>query len=248
MDAPFFYAPPDDIDEDLITLPSNDSKHARTVLRLKKGDLIVVADALGQAYTAGIEKLGLREVTARIVSTHRNLGEPLVRLTLAAGLSTASKFDTLVQKGTEVGVSRFVPLISDKSKVKIEEPKKARAKTSRLERVALAAMKQARRSYRPDIAAPISFAEFVASQPEDDYRMIFHPAAEGVGFSELTIPEDTRRVTIAVGPESGFSSEEVSLAVGAGFHAVSLGDRILRTETAGPVISALLLARLGEFR
>lgn len=248
MEAPFFYAPSDRMADDLIALPSDESKHAATVLRLKKGDLIVVTDGLGQAWTAGIEKMGKKEVTARVISTHRNLGEPMVRLTLAAGLSTAGKFDTLVQRGTEVGVTRFVPLITDKSRVKIEEPKKAQAKSRRLERVALAAMKQARRSYRPDIAEPQSLTDYLAAVPEEDAKLIFHPTAAGVGLSELTLPEDTRRVTVLIGPEAGFSDQEVELAIGAGFQAVSLGDRILRTETAGPVISALILARLGEFR
>lgn len=248
MLLPLFYAPTEDIVKDTIVLPPDESKHAVAVLRLAAGDLVLVTDGLGTAWRGSIVESTARRVTVSVLSQHRNFGEPSVRLTLAAGLSTAAKFDTLVQKGTEVGVSRFVPVITDRSKVKIEDPKKAQSKIARLERVALAAMKQCRRSYRPDIAAPESLTDFLAASDPEAVRLIFHPTADGVGLSGIRIAEGSRRLTVLIGPEAGFSDEEVALARGAGFQPVSLGERILRTETAGPVIAALVLARLGEFR
>ena len=248
MQPPFFFAPPEALSDDIILLPTDESKHAVSVLRLKPGELVLVVDGLGNARRGAIDTLSPKGTTVRVLSQHRNMGEPSVRLTLAAGLSTASKFDVLVQKGTEVGVSRFVPVITDRSKVKIEDPKKARSKVSRLERVALAAMKQCRRSYRPDIAAPITLTDFLAETDPDSANLIFHPSAEGMGLSSLDLPPQLRRLTVLIGPESGFGDQEVALAEGAGFRAVSLGERVLRTETAGPVIAALVLAKLGEYR
>ena len=217
-------------------------------MRLTRGELVLVVDGLGNAWRGSIEAISARSVSVRTLSHHRNFGEPSVRLTLAAGLSTASRFDDLVQKGTEVGVSRFVPVVSDRSKVRMEDPRKAGNKVARLERVALAAMKQCRRSYRPDISSPISLTDFLSETDPDSENLIFHPTAAGTGLSQLEWPADLRRVTILVGPESGFSDQEVALAEGAGFRAISLGDRVLRTETAGPVIAALVLAKLGEYR
>lgn len=248
MLLPLFYAPSENISQTTIVLPPDESKHAVAVLRLAGGDLVLVTDGLGIAWRGSIVESTARRVTVSVLSQHRNFGEPSVRLTLAAGLSTAAKFDTLVQKGTEVGVSRFVPVITDRSKAKIEDPRKAQSKIARLERVALAAMKQCRRSYRPDIAAPESLTDFLAASDPEAVRLIFHPTADGVGLSGIRIPEGSRRLTVLIGPEAGFSDEEVALARGVGFQPVSLGERILRTETAGPVIAALVLARLGEFR
>lgn len=248
MLLPLFYAPTDAITDQTIALPTEESRHAGSVMRLVPGELVMVVDGLGNAWRGSIASVTPRLVTVSVLSHHRNFGEPAVRLTLAAGLSTASKFDTLVQKGTEVGVSRFVPVITDRSKVKIEDARKAQSKVARLERVALAAMKQCRRSYRPDIAVPVSLTDFLAAADPEAVRLIFHPTADGVGLSALEIPSGIRRVTVLIGPESGFSENEIALAQGAGFQPVSLGERVLRTETAGPVIAALVLARLGEFR
>ena len=178
----------------------------------------------------------------------RNFGEPAVVLTLAAGLSVGSKFDTVVQEGTELGVKRFVPIISERSKVKLDDPRKASAKTRRLERVALAAIKQCRRSYRPDISLPVSFAEYMKQADSEDLKLIFQPGDRVPSLEQIRVDAQTKRITALVGPESGFTPDEVDLAGKAGFILVSLGPRILRTETAGPVACALVMNMLGELR
>lgn len=248
MDAPIFYAPPKNITGEEIVLPADESRHALKVLRLKKGDRLLVVDGLGQAYRGEIRTAGKTAVKILIHSTIRNFGEPAVRLTLAAGMSAGSKFDTIVEKGTELGVKRFVPVISEKSKVKLEEPRRVKNRLTRLERVALAAVKQCRRSYRPEIAAPVTFVEYLKEFDPEALNLVFTPAKTARPLEEIPFDGGLKRINLLVGPEAGFSPDETSAALQTGFLPVSLGSRVLRTETAGPAVCALVMYCLGELR
>lgn len=248
MQPPLFYVPPEHRDQELITLPGDEARHVTRVLRLKPGALIVVVDGLGNGWRAELASVTQRKVTARIHSEVREYGEPSVRLTLAAGLSTGYKFDSVVQRGTELGVSRFVPLLSEKSKVVIDEPKRARAKITRWTKVAVAAMKQCRRSLIPEISGQTKFEDFLSQIDEPDRGIIFNSGSGSVPLDSIELGSNLKRLTLLVGPESGFSDTEIAAAVEAGFLQVDLGRRVLRTETAGPTVVALVMARLGEFR
>lgn len=248
MMPPVFFAPPENIGEDLIVLPRDESKHARQVLRLTPGAIVMVVDGLGSAWRGEISGGDAWSVTVLTHQQLRNVGEPSVRLTLAVGMSQVSKLDAIVQKGTELGVIRFVPVISEKSKVKLDDLARARSRVRRLERVALAAMKQCRRSYRPEIAEPLTFGEFLAESDSETLKLVFHPGDGARSVSDITMPASLRRVTALTGPEAGFSDDEIGRAQVAGYTVVSLGSRILRAETAAPTICALIMDRLGEFR
>lgn len=248
MEPPIFYVPPENIRGDEIALPASETHHAADVLRLRSGALVLVVDGLGTAYRGEI-KLGTgKHASVQVHSIIRNFGEPGVRLTLAAGLSVGYKFDEVVDKGTQLGVVRFAPIITEKSRVKIEDPKRASSKTARLEKVALAAMKQCRRSYRPEIALPISFKRYLQEADRDSLKLIFHPSKSSGSLAEALGDKIPKRITVLVGPEAGFSPDEEQSAVSHGFIPVSLGQRILRTETAGPVACALVMEKIGELR
>lgn len=245
---PVLYIAPNAIDGDCGQLSSAESRHASKVLRLKRGDLVIAVDGLGTAYRSEVTKVSRAgQVEIRVHSVTRNFGEPNVRLTLAGGLSTSSKFDTVVEKGTELGVSRFVPLFTEKSKVRLEDDRRARAKVSRYEKVALAAMKQSRRSLRPEIAFPVTFADYMKEIDQGSVSLLFHPAASQ-RYGDLNLSPEIKRINVIVGAESGFSDDEIDLAQSKSVRLVSLGRRILRTETAGPVICALVMNSLGELR
>ena len=247
MEPPFFYSAPDSFNDHHITLDKTESHHAVKVLRLRMGSLIIIVDGLGNACRAEIVKIsraGL--VEAKIHSRMRNYGEPAIILTLAAGLSTGYKFDTVVEKGTELGVKRFVPLITEKSKVKLEDPKRIKTKITRYEKVALSAVKQCRRSYRPEITSIITFDDYMKQTDPDSLNLIFHPASKAQRLSELKFNNQTKRINLLVGPEAGFSDNEIETAGNNGYLPVTLGSRILRTETASPVICALIMNLFGE--
>ncbi len=249
MEPPVFFAPPDSFRDEIIELSKMENHHAGTVLRLRRGDIVLVVDGLGNACRGEIQRAGRsKSFQVRVHTRLRNYGEATVRLTLAAGLSTGSKLDTIVQKATELGIKRFVPILSEKSRVKLDDPKRAASRLRRLEKVALAAVKQSRRSYRPDVSNPVSLEQFLKETDRTDVNLVFHPTNEGRPLDECIADTQTPRVTLLVGPEAGFTPEEVSAAGEAGFRVVSLGRRVLRSETAAPVACALVMALLGELR
>ena len=165
MQAPIFYAPPELIAGGVVHLPDDEARHAVAVLRLRKSDPVIVIDGLGTAYRGIVAKISRRKAVELTVHAEiRNFGEPSVILTLAAGLSSGYKFDNVVARGTELGVKRFVPVLTSKSKVRLEDPRRARARVTRLEKVALAAAKQCRRAYRPEVSVPVGFAEYISAK------------------------------------------------------------------------------------
>ncbi len=246
MEPPVFYAPPESKSDDTIILPSDEAKHAFAVMRLRAGAIVCVVDGLGTGYRGEIVSATKAKVSIRIHSEQRNFGEPNVRVTLAAALSVGTKPDSIIARSTELGVKRFVPLLSEKSKIQLDDPKRAASKVKRLRRVAMAAMKQCRRSYCPEIAMPIAFNEMIKQAEDNDVNILFHPGVMAKPFDTLKISDDCRRVLIITGPESGFSDTEIERAQEAGYNIISLGSRVLRTETAAPVALALVMARLGE--
>ncbi|MBU0982872.1 MAG: 16S rRNA (uracil(1498)-N(3))-methyltransferase [candidate division Zixibacteria bacterium] len=246
MLPPIFFAPAEDLERETIALPPDEAKHAVQVMRLTTGAMVVVVDGLGVAVRGEIVRIGKGVVEIRPHQTVRDFGEPLVRVTLAAGLSTGGKFDAIVQKGTELGIKRFVPLLSGKALAKADDARRAANRVKRLEKVALAAIKQCRRSFRPEIALPMTVSDFLKQHDTDTPGLIFHPSESAGRFSSIRLPESPRRLSVMIGPEAGFSESEVAAAAAVGFHIVSLGRRILRAETAGPVICALVMDRLGE--
>ncbi len=247
MEQFVFYAPPDSVNGDVISLSKDEVHHARNVLRLKENSQVVVVDGLGTAYRGLLNGMsGRKEAVVQVQNIVRNFGEPFVKLTLAAGFSEGYKFDNVVLQGTEVGVSAFVPVITEKSKIKIGNIAKLEARTKRLERVALSAMKQCRRSFCPTIASFVKFDEFLESVNGSSLNLIFHPKSTANSFDRKEEIGDIRKVNVLVGPESGFSEDEVAKAIASGFKTVTMGKRWLRTETAAPVACALVLSWFGE--
>ncbi|HWR83579.1 MAG TPA: 16S rRNA (uracil(1498)-N(3))-methyltransferase [Candidatus Deferrimicrobium sp.] len=248
MPPPVFYCPPDLRRGNLLELPLDENHHAANVLRLRQGEPVVVVDGMGMAYEGEIyQAAASNAVKVKITSEIPNFGEPVLDITLAAGLSAGFKFDTVVEKGTELGVKRFVPIVSERSRIKLVDTLTSAGRIRRIERVALAAMKQCRRSFRPEVLRPVTLDQFLPQADSNSLRLVFHPSPDAVLFGHLKIEASSRSAILLVGPESGFSPEEVALACDAGFIMVRLGPRILRTETAGPVACALVMQLLGEF-
>ncbi|MBU8932410.1 MAG: 16S rRNA (uracil(1498)-N(3))-methyltransferase [candidate division Zixibacteria bacterium] len=249
MLPPLFYAPPQNRTGDIIELSAAEGRHAQSVLRLSKGTPVIVVDGIGTAFrgelTGGPRS---KKVTVGIHSETRHYGEPSIHLTLAVGLSVGSKFDEIIDKGTQLGVRRFVPLVTNKTKMRFDDPKRLASRLKRWEKVALAALKQCRRSYLPNISTPTSVVDFLPQVEPGSLSLIFHPDPSVSSFDNLSINSDYQRAYLLVGPESGFSDDEYQFAIRAGFTPTRLGTRILRTETAGPAVCALVMNAVGELR
>lgn len=243
-----FYTVPSNIAGDSLILTGSEARHIRDVLRFKKGDAIMVADGLGNCFRCEIWQISTTAVTCRIYNIIRHFGEPHHFVTLAAGLSTGFKFDDVVQSATELGVSRFYPLITAKSKIKILEEKRQDVKISRWQKVALASMKQCERAYFPEIKPFIDFKDVFAEFGEVEMTLLFDPHHAKLNLDQLSFSDEPETVNIIVGPESGFSPEEIELAQSKNCHIISIGPRILRTENAAPIAVALVMQKLGELR
>jgi len=227
-------------DGNIVTVKGAEARHMVSVLRLKKGHLVRLIDGEGGAHICEITKSGSRTVTCRIIKSVKKSGEPSLFLTLAVGLSTGTKFNSVIEKGTEAGVSRFAPLLTEKGKVRVSDNTSLKRKMNRWRRVAEAATKQSNRSVIPCIDNPVAFNEFIElCAPEE--IMLFHPDDKPVNVVTLVNSIHAGRLTLVVGPESGFSPSETAAANDKGIRCVSLGSRILRTETAGMILPALMI-------
>lgn len=247
MLPPIFYANPDLIADNQVVLDKEESHHAVSVMRLKPPEIVIIINGQGTAYRGEIINIDSRkQVTVKFHSTIRNFGETSSKVCLAIGMSANYKLDTVIQKGTELGVKRFVPLLTEKSKIKIDNSKKKYSKVRRLEKVALSAIKQCRRSYIPEISEPVKFIEYLNQTEKTDLNLIFHTEKKSSKFNLDSIDKNSKRISLLIGPESGFSNEEYEMALEAGFQSVSLGPRILRTETAGIFIPGLIMYLLNE--
>lgn len=235
----FIYKTADKYD-DIIYLSGTEARHASKVLRLPVGEIVRLIDGQGEAEICEIAKITAARIECRVIKKVRNSGEASLSVTLAAGLSQASKFDSIIEKGTEVGVREFVPLITEKGKVKLDKPGVVTRKMNRWQRVGEAAAKQSGRSILPFINEPISLEEFL-EKSDSQSTILFHPDGIQITASEICSNIKGNEITVITGPESGFSPDEISSVLRKNCAVYSLGDRVLRAETAGIVFSALAI-------
>jgi len=225
----------------------NEISHILKVLRLRAGDPVILFDGEGREYQATITNLSPRQADFSLLqeSPVRSMESPLM-IVLGLGLLKSSKFDLLIQKATELGISEIVPFYSLRVVPRLEE-NKARSRQSRWEKIASEAAKQCGRTKIPRVHPLRIFEEILAIDFEKTTK-IFLWEKENHGNLREALIVPTSRVFALVGPEGGFSEEEAFQAQGAGFRPVRLGPRILRAETAGIVIVGLLQFLLGDLQ
>lgn len=244
---PVYYTPPDLVDENSLNLEGEEAKHILRVMRMRPGDALDIVDGEGNCFRGEILSIGKKRVECKILTRTRKAAEPDNFVTLASGLSTGSKFDEIIVRGTELGISRFLPLITDKSKIKQLEGAAEKRRLNRWRKVAIAAMKQSGRSVLPEIVPPMAFAEIFERLEKPGEIILFDPRGEA-GPDSIKAGDTIARYTLIVGPESGFSPQELTHAGERNVSIISFGQRILRTENAGPSITAVFMNILGEFR
>jgi len=217
------------------------ARHITRVLRMGAGAELVVLDGQGGAYRAVIRELVRDGFTAAITGMAEANGEPEVSITLVQGLPKGDKMDYVVQKATEVGVSRIIPLASERSVVQAREQRWDK-KRERWERIAASAAEQAFRLLVPKILPVMTLPEALDSiNPEAFIIFPWEEERENSLKTLLRSHPPASEVYIFIGPEGGFTENEARMASDRGAHRVTLGPRILRTETAGPLATALVL-------
>lgn len=220
--------------------------HLTTVLRLKPGDTIMLADGNGNEAVARITALVKGGVTIGIEpACSTTAAKDTVRITLYQGLPKGEKLDLILQKCTELGVDRLVPFVAERSVARIAS-EKAASKVQRWERILMEAARQSGRSRLPTI----SFAADLHSAVQSDrsaLKLLIWEGEEEQGLrAVLEQREKPDSVAIIIGPEGGLTQVEAAIAVTSGFLPITLGRRILRTETAGPAMLAILQYALGD--
>ena len=253
-----FYAPPTAfaVDNQTVVLSAQEARHARDVLRLHPGDEVYVFDGAGKEF-----RCALREFDGH--GAILDLGEEVeparpespLQLALAIALLKGEKFDLVVQKATELGVQRIVPLATERADVRLPDGEDARKRVTRWRRIALEAAKQSGRAYVPEVTAPLTLESLLAisadkeKKSSGDVRLMF-AERDGKSLSETSknFVEPPTKIMAAVGPEGGWTGAEIETARAANWNIVTLGGRILRAETAAIAIVALLQNNFGDLR
>ncbi len=223
-----------------IIIRGNDALHISRVLRMKQGERLVVCDSDGVEYSTEIEAVG-DECVLDVVGERASLNEPPYRAVIYQALVKGDKFETVIQKGTEMGASVFVPVVTKRCVVRLDE-KDAKKKQERWQRIAEEAAKQCGRAVIPEVRMPVTLAEALQNASEADGKVLFCYEGEGtLSLPELlSVGEAPQTVSVFIGPEGGFDGDEVILAKEKGVRLCGLGRRILRTETASLFVLSCL--------
>ena len=236
-----FFLPPDSIQSGHVRFPDEIARQIARVLRLQPGEVVIVLNGEGLAYEVELQSVEPRAATGQVRAERPATGEPTVQLTLFVALTQREKFEWVLQKCTEVGVVEFVPFVSARTLVQDMEVTR---KLERWQKIVREAAEQSRRGRVPAVMLPRSFQEATGQAAEFDLAVIAWEGEEETTLHAAVTGLPVSRVALFIGPEGGFSQEEVDAARKAGVRPVSLGERILRMETAAIVASALILHEL----
>ncbi len=233
----YFFTPPEKIQKDFLFIENDEAKHLTRVLRKVVGDTIWVTDGLDNSYEVVIRAIHNELVECEIVRHFFRKNESWLNLTLAFSvLKNPSRNDWIIEKGTEIGIRNFIPIFTSRT---ISQS----AKEERWQQIALSAMKQSCRSYQPKISSAKDFNELLIEKNNYDLKLIPHEQTDRILFVSEVIrfQQKAKEILVVIGPEGGFSNEEILSAEKNNFIQVSLGRRRLRSETAAIVSSTLIL-------
>ena len=244
---PKFFTARENIKDTTLIIDSEDANHLKKVLRINVGDKITVCDGAGIDYTVRVSEIGKNEIECDIIDRKKSDTEPNINITLYQGLPKAAKMDYIIQKNTELGISKIVPAKLARCVVKLENKAAEEKKCERWQKIAVASAKQSGRGIVPEISNPMTVDEII--EDVKDYDLVFVPY-ECEDQSRLkTIVEsapDAKDIAFIIGPEGGFDISEIEKLKAAGIKTVTLGKRILRTETAAEAVVSMLMYAYDE--
>jgi len=243
-----FFVEIDNINRDNIIITGEDVLHISKVLRLKVGDEIVICDGQGMDYYAAIEDINKKEVRTRILKKELSKSEPTINVILYQGIPKGAKMDVIIQKCTELGICKIVPVVNARNVVKLSDEKDVRKKVERWQRIAMEAAKQSRRGIIPKIEMPIEYEKALEEAAELDLAIIPYELEKKNALKEAIHGKNIRYMGIFIGPEGGYEDEEIAAALEKGIIPVTLGPRILRTETAGSAVLSCIMYEFDEMQ
>ncbi|MBQ3037554.1 MAG: 16S rRNA (uracil(1498)-N(3))-methyltransferase [Clostridia bacterium] len=243
---PKFFVPKENISENEIIITGQDVSHISRVLRMKKGEELLLCDGRGNDYIAVIGDIMQDKISCNILECLKSDTEANVRVTLFQGIPKASKMDYIIQKTTELGIDKIIPCAMDRCVARLDD-KDAQKKQQRWQKLCEEAAKQSGRGVIPEVGMPVSFKQ--AIELMKDYDLCFAPyecEEENCIRDTLLSKENVRTVAYMIGPEGGYSLEEKEYLSKSGITTVTLGKRILRTETAGEAVLSMIMYEIGD--
>lgn len=245
-----FFTPKELINGDVAKIIGDDVKHIYKVLRISEGEKVTLNNCEGVEYLGRVTSVSKQEVLIEILEKLESNNESNVKIYLFQGLPKSQKMDLIVQKGTELGITEFIPTITHRVDVKLKGEFK---KLDRLNRIALEAAKQSKRSIIPKVSEPIEFDEVLEKINSLDLLIVPYENANNFGIKTLinelrkdNVVDNIKNIGIFVGPEGGIEESEIERLKDKGAYIVTLGKRILRTETAGFVATSLIQYELSD--
>ena len=239
-----FFVKKDQIQEDAVIIIGSDVNHIKNVLRMKKGETILISDGEDREYVCTIDELENEQVRAKIEDVNGVAKELPIKVTLFQALPKGDKMETVIQKMIELGAYEIVPVFTKRCIVKLDN-KKAVSKTKRWNSIAESAAKQSKRGIIPKVSMPVTYKEALKMAEAMDMVLIPYENAENTRQVVSQI-KTGMTVGIFIGPEGGFAEEEVEQAINIGAYDITLGKRILRTETAGMALMSVLMFETEE--
>jgi len=230
-----------------MTITGKDAHHISHVLRMKVGQQLQIVGNDQVSALMEIEAITEAVVSVRLVEKLATFNEPSIRIILAQGLPKSDKMDFIVQKAVEMGVSEIIPVSMDNCVVQLDT-EKAKKKTERWQKIVEEAAKQSKREIVPQVSRPLTLKQLLDLKQGVRLKIVAYEVEDRRGLKEfLQSQKSIKEILLLIGPEGGISKEEFNLLKEGGMISVSLGKRILRTETAGLATVAAILYETGDF-
>lgn len=241
---PRFFVSPDKVSDGKIVIDTDDVGHIMRVLRMKMGDILTVCDTCGNDYEAKIFAAEDGKIVCDILSSTQSATEPYTCVTLFQALPKAQKMEYIIQKTTELGISRIVPV--KMSRCVVKWGKGDEKKIARWQKIAEAAAKQSGRGIIPELVEPVSFDEALRQLLENEIFFAPYECEEKTKIKQVLSGKKAKTAGFIIGSEGGFDLSEIEKIKSAGIQTVTLGKRILRTETAGEAVLSMMMYEFDE--
>ena len=243
-----FYVSSNQITDNLIRITGSDVNHIKNVLRMKPGEELIICNGQGKDCYCIINTVSEQEILAEVNSIKDTGTELKTKITLFQGLPKQDKMELIIQKAVELGVHEIVPVMTKRVIVKLDDKKKEEKKLERWQAIAEGAAKQSGRGIIPVVKPVQAYSEALRNCADLELGLVPYENAKGMQFTReiMNSLEQYSSVGVIIGPEGGFEDAEIRQAVQKGLHPISLGRRILRTETAGLAILSMMVLMLDE--
>jgi 16S rRNA (uracil1498-N3)-methyltransferase len=249
LTTPRIYVPRGVKEGNRLELGRQNLRYVKSVLRMTKGDRLTLFDGTGWEYEAVIKQIATEGILVEVIKKGSFHDDKEICITLMQSLPKANKMDFIVQKATELGADRIISFLSVRSVPKLSS-EKASSRITRWQNIAVEAARQCGRSDIPEVHGILSFEEVISWQGHETLKMIFWEEEFGRGVRQVLCDKrynETKDISVVVGPEGGFTKEEVARAVEKGFTSISLGRQVLKVETAVLTILSIIQYEKGIF-